>query len=65
MPMEPRMMTDNVISAVKGLARDYPHLEALLPEGSEDLTHNATADDESEGQYQDIQLRARVLLALD
>jgi hypothetical protein len=35
MPMEPRMMTDNVISAVKGLARTYPNLESLLPEEPE------------------------------
>ena len=65
MPMEPRMMTDNVISAVKGLAKAYPHLEALLPEGSEDPTRSATADSESGGEYQEIQLRARAMLALD
>ncbi len=63
-PMEPRMMTQNVVSAVKGLAKDYPHLEALLPEGSKDSTHNATADDEG-GEYPNIQLRARAMLALD
>ena len=64
MPMEPRMMTDNVISAVKGLAKTYPNLEVLLPEGSEDPTHGTTVGDES-GEYQHIQLRARALLALD
>jgi hypothetical protein len=64
MPMEPRMMTDNVIGAVKGLAKTYPILEALLPEKSEDLTHNATEDNEG-GEYQHIQLRARAILALD
>jgi hypothetical protein len=63
-PMDPRMMTSNVIGAVKGLAKAYPHLEALLLEGSKDSTHNATADDEG-GEYQDIQLRARAMLALD
>ena len=64
MPMEPRMMTDNVISAVKGLAKINPNLEALLPERSEDLTHSATEDNEG-GEYQHIQLRARAILALD
>ena len=64
MPMEPRMMTDNVISAVKGLAKTYPNLEALLPEESEDSTHSATEDNEG-GEYQHIQLRARAILALD
>ena len=64
MPMEPRMMTNNVISAVKGLAKIYPNLEALLPEGSEDPTHSATEDNEG-GEYQDIQLRAQAMLALD
>ena len=63
-PMEPRMMTDNVISAVKGLAKSNPNLEAMLLEKSEDLTHSATEDNES-GEYQHIQLRARALLALD
>ena len=57
-------MTANVIGAVKGLAKAYPHLEALLLEGSKDLTRNVTADDEG-GEYQDIQLRARAMLALD
>ncbi|MHC4646884.1 MAG: hypothetical protein ACYTBJ_15405, partial [Planctomycetota bacterium] len=64
MPMEPRMMTENVISAVKGLARTYPNLEALLPEGSEDSTHDATVGNEG-GEYQDIQLRAQAILALE
>ena len=64
MPMEPRMMTDNVISAVKGLAKTYPILEALLPEKPEGLTQSAMDEDES-GEYQDIQLRARAMLALD
>ena len=64
MPMEPRMMTDNVISAVKGLAKTNPILEALLPEKPEGLTRSATDDDES-GEYQHIQLRARAILALD
>ena len=62
-PMEPRMMTANVIGAVKGLAKAYPHLEALLLEGSKDPTHNATVGNEG-GEYQDIQLRARAMLAL-
>ena len=62
-PMEPRMMTDNVISAVKGLAKTYPNLEALLLEGSQDPTYNATVDEG--GEYQHIQLRARAILALD
>ena len=65
MPMEPRMMTENVISAVKGLAKSYPNLEALLLEESQDSTRNATEDGESGGKYQHIQLRARALLALD
>ena len=64
MPMEPRMMTENVISAVKGLAKTYPNLEALLPEEPEGSTHNATVGDEG-GEYQNIQLRARAILALD
>jgi len=64
MPMEPRMMTDNVISAVKGLARTYPNLEALLLEEPEGSTHGATVGDEG-GEYQDIQLRAQAMLALD
>ena len=63
-PMDPRMMTANVIGAVKGLAKAYPHLEALLLEGSKDPTRNVTADDKG-GEYQDIQLRARAMLALD
>jgi hypothetical protein len=62
--MEPRMMTDNVISAVKGLARTFPSLEALWQEKSEDLTQGATVGDEG-GEYQDIQLRARAMLALE
>jgi hypothetical protein len=64
MPMEPRMMTENVISAVKGLAKDYPHLEALLPEEPEGSTHDVTEGKEG-GEYQDIQLRAQAILALD
>lgn len=64
MPMEPRMMTENVIGAVKGLAKTYPILEALLPEESEDSTHDVTEGDESE-DYQDIQLRAQAMLALE
>ena len=64
MPMEPRMMTDNVISAVKGLAEINPILEAMLPEKPEGLTRSATDEDES-GEYQHIQLRARAILALD
>jgi len=62
MPMEPRMMTSNVMGAVKGLAKAYPDLERLLLEGSQDSTRNLTADDEG-GEYQDIQLRARAMLA--
>jgi hypothetical protein len=62
--MEPRMMTDNVIGAVKGLAKTYPNLEALLPEGSQDPTRNATEDNNG-GENEDIQLRARVMLALE
>jgi hypothetical protein len=66
MPMEPRMMTENVISAVKGLAKAYPHLEALLLEEPGDgSSADAMADSESGGEYQDIQLRARAILALD
>ena len=64
MPMEPRMMTENVIGAVKGLAKTYPNLEALLPEEPEGSTHDATVGDEG-GEYQDIQLRAQAMLALD
>jgi hypothetical protein len=58
------MMTDNVISAVKGLARTYPNLESLLPEEPEGSTHDETVGDEG-GEYQHIQLRARAILALD
>jgi hypothetical protein len=63
-PMEPRMMTSNVIGAVKGLAQIYPNLEALLPEGSKDPTHNATVGNEG-GEYQHIQLQAQAMLVLD
>jgi hypothetical protein len=62
--MEPRMMTENVITAVKGLAKKYPNLETLLPEESNDSTHGVTEDAEG-GEYQHIQLRARAKLALD
>jgi hypothetical protein len=64
MPMEPRMMTENVISAVKGLAKDYPHLEALLLEEPDGSTQGATAGNEG-GEYRNIQLKARAMLALD
>ena len=64
MPMEPRMMTENVISAVKGLAKDNPNLETLLLEKPEGLTQGVTEDNEG-GEYQHIQLRARAILALD
>ncbi len=63
-PMEPRMMTSNVIGAVKGLAKAYPHLEALLLKESGDSTRNVTADDEG-GEYQHIQLQAQAMLVLD
>ncbi len=63
-PMDPRMMTSNVVGAVKGLAKAYPHLEALLLKESGDSTRNATADDEG-GEYQHIQLQAQAMLVLD
>jgi HK97 family phage major capsid protein len=43
-PAEPRMMTDNVITAIKALAQSNPNLEALLPEESDDSTRNATEE---------------------
>jgi hypothetical protein len=66
MPMEPRMMTENVISAVKGLAKSYPHLEALLPqEPGEGSSADATEGKDSEEKKEQIQLKARAMLALD
>ena len=66
MPMEPRMMTDNVISAVKGLAESYPHLEALLPQETGEVSSaDATAGKDSGGKHEQIQLKARAMLALD
>jgi HK97 family phage major capsid protein len=35
-PAEPRMMGENVISAIKSLAVDFPELKAYLPKGSGD-----------------------------
>lgn len=32
MPAEPRMMTNNVVSALKSLAKTFPELKAMLPE---------------------------------
>ena len=65
MPMEPRMMTENVISAVKGLAKAIPDLEALLPQDTGEVsTADATAGDSESGEYQTLQLRAQAMLAL-
>lgn len=40
-PMEPRMMSDNVIQALKGLAELKPELKRLLPEGAGDAPAKA------------------------
>ena len=37
-PAEPRMMTDNVITAIKNLAISNPDLEALLPQDTGDVS---------------------------
>ena len=69
MPMEPRMMSENVISAVKGLAKANPKLEALLPqEVGETSSADAKPGESDSGEikkFQRIQLRAHAKLALD
>ena len=40
-PMEPRMMTRNVVTALKSLALDHPELKALLPKEVGETSENA------------------------
>ena len=64
MPMEPRMMTENVISAVKGLALSIPDLEAVPQDTGEVSSADATAENSDGSEdYQLIQLKARAKLA--
>ena len=64
MPMEPRMMTDNVVAAVKALAKAIPDLEALLPQDTGEVSSaDATAGD-SEGGNKKLQTQAMAWLSL-
>lgn len=58
-PAEPRMMTDNVVTAIKNLAVVYPHLTGLLQGG-------ATAEgDNMIGKTRLTQLKAQAYLLLE
>lgn len=60
-PAEPRTLG---VERIKVLAQSNPNLEALLPEEPEGSTQDATEDNKG-GEHQDIQLKARAMLALD
>jgi len=66
MPIEPRMMTENVITAVKGLAKVNPDLEAYLPQDTGEVSSADATEPVSESEHnkQHIQLRAQAKLAL-
>lgn len=57
-PAEPRMMTENVVTALKSLAEVYPNLRSLLQDGE---TVDAADDAED---FSLLQLRAKALLTL-
>lgn len=44
-PMEPRMMTQNAVTALKSLALDHPELKALLPKEPGDGSVDAATDE--------------------
>lgn len=59
-PMEPRMMTQNVITAIKALAEVSPNLEALL----ETEENGKNAKEEEQRKRKNLQLKARAYLLL-
>ena len=73
MPMEPRMMTENVVSAVKGLnILPETETEEIISDAElEELQAKAkailadAADEWTPEKARDLQLRARAMLALD
>jgi hypothetical protein len=63
-PAEPRMMTENVVTAIKTLAAINPDLEALLPqEPGEGSSAGATVGDENGADRRAIQRKAIQFLA--
>ena len=63
-PAEPRMMTDNVIAAIKSLAAINPDLEALLPqEPGDGSSAGAMGGDENGAERKPVQRAAIQFLA--
>ncbi len=57
MPAEPRMMTDNVVSALKSLAKTFPELKAMLPKGSEDPVADAKPKETSASKNLNLEVQ--------
>ena len=62
-PMEPRMLTENVLQSVKALSDRIPSLKALLPQDEPQVpTGGESASDD--GEYQHLQEQAKAILFL-
>lgn len=65
-PMEPRMLTENVLQSVKALSDRIPSLKALLPQGEPETLAGGDPADGENGEYQNLQLQAKAFVfALD
>ena len=61
-PAEPRTLG---VERIKALAKDNPHLEALLPQETGEVSSADATGDNKAGESEQIQLKARAMLALD